>query len=32
MSNMFYRCKSLNELNLDNFNTDKVTNMNKMFS
>ena len=29
---MFYRCKSLNELNLDNFNTNKVTNMNKMFS
>ena len=28
---MFSNCKSLNKLNLSNFNTNKVKNMNKMF-
>ena len=28
---MFYRCYSLKELNLSNFNTNNVTNMNYMF-
>ena len=28
---MFYRCSSLKELNLNNFNTDNVTNMSYMF-
>ena len=29
---MFYRCSSLKELNLSNFNTNNVTNMEYMFS
>jgi len=29
---MFLSCKALEELNLSNFNTDKVTEMNAMFS
>ena len=29
---MFYGCSSLNELNLSNFNTDNVTDMESMFS
>ena len=29
---MFYGCSSLKELNLSNFNTNNVTNMNSMFS
>ena len=28
---MFYGCPSLEELNLDNFNTNDVINMNNMF-
>ena len=28
---MFYGCSSLKELNLNNFNTNNVTNMNFMF-
>ena len=28
---MFYRCSSLKELNLNNFNTNNVTHMNRMF-
>ena len=28
---MFYLCESLKELNLSNFNTDNVTDMNSMF-
>ena len=32
MSFMFYRCSSLKELNLNNFNTNNVTNMSFMFS
>ena len=28
---MFYGCSSLKELNLSNFNTEKVTDMRKMF-
>ena len=31
MSYMFYECKSLNELNLSNFNTNNVINMEYMF-
>ena len=31
MCNMFYRCTSLKELNLSNFNTTKVTDMSQMF-
>ena len=31
MSNMFYGCSSLKELNLSYFNTNNVTNMNGMF-
>ena len=31
MSGMFYRCSSLKKLNLNNFNTNNVTNMNHMF-
>ena len=31
MSKMFYECSSLKELNLDNFNTNNVTNMSYMF-
>ena len=29
---MFYRCSSLKEIKLSNFNTNNVTNMNGMFS
>ena len=29
---MFWECSSLKELNLNNFNTNNVTNMNDMFS
>ena len=29
---MFYKCSSLKELNLNNFNTNKVTNMGGMFT
>ena len=29
---MFSECKSLNELNISNFNTNNVTNMNGMFA
>ena len=29
---MFFECSSLKELNLKNFNTNNVTNMNSMFS
>ena len=32
MSSIFYGCSSLKELNLNNFNTNNVTNMNDMFS
>ena len=32
MSCMFYGCSSLKELNLNNFNTNNVTNMEHMFS
>ena len=32
MSYMFYECPSLKELNINNFNTDNVTNMSYMFS
>ena len=32
MSMMFWGCSSLKELNLSNFNTSKVTNMESMFS
>ena len=32
MSNMFFLCSSLKELNLSNFNTDNVTNMCWMFN
>ena len=32
MSWMFYGCSSLKELNLNNFNTNNVTNMSFMFS
>ena len=32
MSGMFNRCSSLKELNLNNFNTNNVTNMRGMFS
>ena len=31
MSYMFYECSSLKELNLNNFNTNNVTNMRCMF-
>ena len=31
MSGMFYECSSLKELNLNNFNTNNVTNMSWMF-
>ena len=31
MSYMFYECSSLKELNLNNFNTNNVTNMSYMF-
>ena len=31
MSYMFYECKSLKELNLSNFNTNNVINMEYMF-
>ena len=31
MKNMFYRCSSLKELNLSDFNTKNVTNMSSMF-
>ena len=31
MSGMFYGCSSLKELNLNNFNTNNVTDMNYMF-
>ena len=31
MSGMFYGCSSLKELNLNNFNTNNVTNMRYMF-
>ena len=31
MSDMFYECSSLKELNLSSFNTNKVTNMSYMF-
>ena len=31
MSFMFYGCSSLKELNLNNFNTNNVTNMSDMF-
>ena len=31
MSYMFYGCSSLKEINLTNFNTNDVTNMNHMF-
>ena len=29
---MFYKCSSLKELNISNFNTNNVTDMNHMFS
>ena len=32
MSFMFFECKSLTNIDLSNFNTSKVTNMNYMFS
>ena len=32
MKYIFSRCSSLKELNLNNFNTNNVTNMNFMFS
>ena len=32
MSGMFNECSSLTELNLSNFNTNKVTNMSNMFN
>ena len=32
MSYMFYGCSSLKELNLNNFNTNNVTNVRAMFS
>ena len=32
MEGMFFGCSSLKELNLSNFNTHNVTNMNRMFS
>ena len=32
MNNMFYRCESLKNIDLSNFNTQNVTNMNEMFS
>ena len=32
MSSMFDGCRNLTELNLTNFNTNKVTNMSYMFS
>ena len=32
MSYMFFKCSSLKELNISNFNTNNVTNMNDMFS
>ena len=32
MRSMFFGCSSLKELNLSNFNTHNVTNMNCMFS
>ena len=32
MNAMFYGCSSLKELNLNNFNTNNVTNMSFMFS
>ena len=31
MGSMFWRCSSLKELNLSNFNTNNVTNMGYMF-
>ena len=31
MNRMFFRCSSLKELNLNNFNTNNVTSMNSMF-
>ena len=31
MNDMFYGCSSLKELNLNNFNTNNVTNMFSMF-
>ena len=32
MSYMFYYCKSLNNLNISNFNTKNVTNMSGIFA
>ena len=32
MSYMFYECSSLKELNLNNFNTNNVTDMNHMLN
>ena len=32
MSSMFYNCKNLNEIDLSNFNTNKVNDMSEMFS
>ena len=32
MDNMFNKCSSLEEINLSNFNTDKVTKMSWMFN
>ena len=32
MRSMFYRCSSLKELNLNNFNTNNVTDMSYMFN
>ena len=32
MNGMFYGCESLTNLNLSNFNTQNVINMNSMFS
>ena len=31
MSEMFKNCRSLKELNLNNFNTNNITNINNMF-
>ncbi len=31
MNSMFYECKFLKEIDLSNFNTDKVTNIGSMF-
>ena len=32
MWRMFFRCSSLKQINLINFNTNNVTNMNRIFS